>query len=263
VIPLIVIGCILLLFVILLTAHAHIIIEVKESMNLTVRFLGIPFHILHDKPPKYNPRNYTLKKIRKRDAELAKSKEEAARKKKNKPKRPKPSKKELRERKAQKRAAHPALTDFIPLICRTVTAFTSRFFGKVHIKIAKIHVRVGGSDAMQIAVLYGGINQSVQYLVEFLRRNCRMSSLKKADILIEPDFLSDSIEYECNLTIRVSLGNLLGALIREGWKFFLGLRRIKPDPNHPKGFKPPKAPSPPTPPKPDPIPRPDAPEPRA
>ena len=168
---------------------------------------------------------------------------------------------ERRALKEKKKAGKPALTDLIPLICRVVGLFFSRFFGKLHIKVAKLHVRVGASDAMQAAVIYGVANQAVQYLVEFLRRISHVDGLKKADIRIEPDFLSDKIEFEFNMTFRVSLGNVLGAVFKAGWRFLVGYIKIKPDPDHPKpSVKPPK---PPRVPKPEPIPLPDRPEPRA
>ena len=171
------------------------------------------------------------------------------------------TKEELRARKAKKKEGRPALTDLIPLACNTLGLFFSRFFGKLHIKVAMLHVRVGAADAMQAAVIYGVANQAVQYLMEFLKKICHVDGLKKADIRIDPDFLSDKIEFEFNITVRVSLGNVLGALFKAGWHFLVGFIKIKPDPNHPKGIKPPKppkAPKAPKAPKPDPIPTPEA-----
>ena len=274
-IPLIVIGCIILFFVFLFSVHAYITIEMAEDMALTVRVLGIPIRILPKKPKTYNIKNYSLKKIRKRDAKAAKAAEKKAENKKKKDaakeqkkaekkaELAKLTKEELRERKEKKKAGRPALTDLIPLACRVLGLFFSRFFGKLHIKVAKLHVRVGAADAMQAAVIYGVANQAVQYFVEFLRKICHMDGLKKADIRIEPDFLSDKIEFEFKVTVRVSLGNVLGALFKAGWHFLVGFVKIKPDPDHPKGIKPPKPPKAPKAPKPEPIPRPDAPEPRA
>ena len=274
-IPLIVIGCIILFFVFLFTVHAYITIDMADDMALTIRILGIPIKILPKKAKTYNIKKYTLKKIRKRDAKAAKKaiqkaeskkKKKAAKEQKKAEKKAelaKLSKEELRERKEKKKASRPALTDLIPLVCRVLGLFFSRFFGKLHIKVAKLHVRVGAADAMQAAVIYGVANQAVQYLVEFLRKISHVDGLKKADIRIEPDFLSDKIEFEFNMTVRVSLGNVLGALFKAGWHFLVGFVKIKPDPDHPKGIKPPKAPKAPKAPKPEPIPRPDTPEPRA
>jgi len=68
---LIIIGCIILFFVFLFTVHAYITIEMTDDVALTVRVLGIPIRILPKKPKTYNTKNYTLKKIRKRDAKAA------------------------------------------------------------------------------------------------------------------------------------------------------------------------------------------------
>ncbi len=272
----IVVGCIILFFVLLFTVHAYITIEMKEDMALTVRVLGIPIRILPKKPKTYKTSRYTLKKIRKRDEKAAKkaAKKAAAKQKKKAEKAQKKADKkaelakmtreERKALKAKKKASKPALTDLISLICRILKLFFSRFFGKLHIKVARLHVRVGASDAMQAAVIYGVANQSVQYLVALLGKISHVDGLKKADIRVEPDFLSDKIEFECKITFRVSLGNVLGAVLKAGWHFLIGYLRIKPDPNHPKpSIKPPKPPKAPKPPKPEPIPRPDAPEERA
>lgn len=272
-IPAIIIGCIVLLFVLLFTVHAYITIEMTDDMALTVRVLGIPIRILPKKPKTYKISHYTLKKIRKRDEKAAKKaaqKAENKKKKKAEKEQKKAEKKaelakltpeERRALKEEKKAGKPALTDLIPLICRVVGLFFSRFFGKLHIKVAKLHIRIGGADAMQTAMVYGVANQAVQYLVEFLRRISHVDGLKKADIRVEPDFLSEKIEFEFNMTFRVSLGNVLGAVFKAGWKFLVGYIKIKPDPNHPKpSVKPPK---PPKASKPQPVPVPDQPEPRS
>ena len=269
----IVVGCILLFFVFLFTVHAYITIDMGEEMALTIRVLGIPIRILPKKEKRYNLKKYTLKKIRKRDAKAAKkaAKKAAGKQKKKEEKEKKKaerkaelaklSKEERRALKEKKKASRPALTDLIPLVCRVLKLFFSRFFGKLHIKVAKLHVRVGAADAMQAAVIYGVVNQSVQYLVEFLRKISHVDGLKRADIRVEPDFLSDKVEFEFNLTVRVSLGNVLGAVIKAGWRFLVGFIKIKPNPDKPKGgIKPPK---PPRAPEPDPIPLPDKPEARA
>ena len=60
-----------------------------------------------------------------------------------------------------------------------------------------------------------------------------VDGLKKADISIEPDFLTSSLAFDCKLTFRVSLGNILGALIKAGFAFLRGYIRIKPDPKNP------------------------------
>ncbi len=270
----IILGCILLFFVFLFTVHAFITVDMAEEVALSVRVLFIRIKILPKKEKSYNQKNYTLKKIRKREAKEAKKAEQAKLKKKEKAakkaekkaekkaKLAAMTKEERRELKRKKKASKPALTDLIPLVCRVLGLFCSRFFGKLRIKVARLNVRVGAADAMQAAVMYGVVNQSVQYLLEGFQKFTHVDGLKKAEISVVPDFLSDKIDFDFKLTVRVSLGNVLGAVFKAGWKFLVGFIRIKPDPDHPekkkKGVpKPPRAPKAPRAPRPAPVPKPE------
>ncbi len=271
---LIVVGCILLFFIFLFTVHAFITLDMAEDMALTVRVLFIRIKILPKKDKTYNPKNYTLKKIRKRDAKAAakdvksaekkrkKQADKAEKKAEKKAKLAAMSKEERRELKRRKKASRPALTDLIPLVCRVLGLFCSRFFGKLHIKVARLNVRIGAADAAQAAVMYGVVNQSVQYLMEGFRKFTHVDGLRKAEINVTPDFLSDKIDFDFKLTVRVSLGNVLGAVFKAGWKFLVGYIRIKPNPDRPRanGTKPPKPPKAPKVvkvPRPEPAPRPE------
>ena len=267
---LIIIGCIVLFFVILFTVHINVRIAMKDDMTLTLRVFGIPIKILPKKPKTYNPKNYTLKKIRKRDAKAAEKEAKAAAKKKKKKAEKEQKKAEKaaemakltkEERKAlkdKKKASRPPITELIPLALDVAKLFFSRFFGKIHIKVIRLNVRIGAGDAMTAAVIYGLANQAVQYTMEFLRKFCRVDKYSRSDIRIEPDFLIEDIAFSFDLNIRVTLGGVLGAVFKAGWKFLVGYMKIKPDPKKPKpSVKPPKVP------KPAPVPRPDAPEPRS
>ncbi len=272
---LIVIGCILLFFVFLFTVHAFITLDMAEDMALTVRVLFIRIQILPKKEKAYDPQKYTLKKIRKRDAKAEKKAAKAAESKKKKAaakaekkaekkaKLAAMTKEERRELKRKKKASRPALTDLVPLVCRVLGLFCSRFFGKLRIKVARLNVRIGSADAMQAAVMYGVVNQSVQYLLEALKKFTHVDGLKKAEINITPDFTSDKLDFDFKLTVRVSLGNVLGALFKAGWKFLIGYLRIKPDPDHPKGRAALKPPRPEKVPKPERVPKAPRPEKRA
>lgn len=126
--------------------------------------------------------------------------------------------------------------------------FFSRFFGKLHIRVVRLHIRIGAKDAMTAAVIYGLADQSVQYTMEFLRRFCRVDKYSRSDIRIEPDFLIENIAFEFDLNVRVTLGGVLGAVLKAGWKFLVGYIKIKPDPKNPKpSAKPPRSDAPPCP----------------
>ena len=267
---LIVIGCIVLFFVILFTVHINVRIIMGDDMTLILKVFGIPIKILPKKPKTYDPKNYTLKKIRKRDAKAAEKEAKAAEKKKKKKEekerkkaekaaeQAKLTKEEKKAIKEKKKVSRPPITELIPLALNVAKLFFSRFFGKIHIRVIKLNVRIGAGDAMTAAVIYGLANQAVQYTMEFHRKFFRVDKYSKSDIRIEPDFLIEDIAFDFDLNIRVTLGGILGAVFKAGWKFLVGFIKIKPDPKNPKpSAKPPKAP------KPDFAPIPDAPEPRS
>ena len=251
----IVAGGILLFYGLLLVVRARVTLELKDEFSLTIWLFGIPIRIIpwkERKEKKYRLGRYTLRKIKKREERAArkaekrrlkKLREEQEKKKKKKKEKSQPAKKEEQGSFSfsdlwailQKIAdSTPSVTDLVPLLCRVVKLFSSRFFGRVHIKVARLHIRVGASDAMQTAVLFGVINQSVQYLVAFLQKICRVRGLRRADIQIYPDFLTEETKVEFKITLGVSLGAVILAFLRAAWYLVRGYLRIRPTASHPK-----------------------------
>ena len=237
---LIIIGCIVLFFVVLFTVHINVRIAMNDDMTLVLKVFGIPIRILPKKPKTYNPKDYTLKKIRKRDAKAAEKAAKAAEKKKKKKaekeakkaekaaEEAKLTKEEKQAIKEKKKASRPPITELIPLALNVAKLFFSRFFGKIHIRVIKLNIRIGAADAMTAAVIYGVADQAVQYTMEFLRRFCRVDKYSQSDIRIEPDFLIEDIAFAFDLNIRVTLGGVLGAVFKAGWKFLVGISRSSP-----------------------------------
>ena len=228
-----VLGFLALLLILLFTVHAHLIIDLKDDAAITVKVLGIPIHLHPKKTKKYKFRHYTLKKIRRREAKAAKASQKkaakAAEKKRKKADDARLTKAEKKAAKKRKKAARPAITDMIPLVGRTVKRFSSHFFGKLHIQLAHIHVRVGGGDAAAVALSYALITNAMGLLVKALQKFCDVDSPDKADISVEPDFLSDTVTYDAHIVFRLTLGNVVWAAIKAGWHFLLGYTKIKPD----------------------------------
>ena len=243
-------GGILLFYGLLLVVRARVTLELKDEFFLTIWLFGIPIRILpwKERKKKYRLGRYTLRKIKKREARAAKRAEKRRlRKLKEEPekkkKKPEPEKEEGESKIKlsdllgilQKFLdATPSVTDLVPLLCRVAKLFTSRFFGRIHIKVARLHIRVGASDAMQTAVLFGVINQSVQYLVAFLNKICRVHGLRRADFQIYPDFLTEDTKVDFKITFGVSLGAVILAFLRAAWYLFRGYLRIRPTASNPK-----------------------------
>jgi hypothetical protein len=237
----IIVGCIVLFFVLLFTIPAYVTILFREDLALTVRVFGIPIRILPKKPKSYNLKKYTLKKIRKRDlkeekkrlkkeaADAEKAKKKAVKKKQAAEEKAKMTKAE----KAAKKAERPKITELVPLIGRVTKLFFSRFFGKLHIRIMTLHIKVAADNAAATAIQYGIVHQSAALLLAGLKKICPVHDLKKADISITPDYTVSQSSVDVHMEFRMSLGNILGAVFKAAFAFLGGWFRIKSNPRTP------------------------------
>ena len=261
---LIIVGCIILLFVLLFTVRVGVTIEYRDELSLWVRVFGIKIGILPKKEKKYKYGHYSLNKIRRRDEKAAKKKakadakkrerdaEKAKRKAREKKRRDSMTKAERKAEKKRKKAERPKVGDIVSLALEVAKLFFSRFFGKLHIRVARLHVNVATGDAASTAILYGALYPTAHLFLAGLEKISNVDGLKKADMQITPDFLSEQTTVDLKLSFSVSLGALLGAAIKSGFKFLFGYAKIKPDPNaqsHKAGGIP-TPPLPPTPPSP-------------
>ena len=105
------------------------------------------------------------------------------------------------------------LTDSLGEILEIVKEFTSRFFGHVRVRCARIIITVGNEDPAKTAVRYGALVQAVAYITEILKRNTDFSLSKNALVCIEPDFVTQKNRAEIDITLSVSIGGVIHSLL--------------------------------------------------
>ena len=227
--------------------RVRVTVEMKEDSDLalTVTVLGINIKILPKKPKKYNIKNYTPKKIAKRDkkaAEKAEKKRIAAAKKKAEKAEKKKQKKEAAAKltkaekkaiKARKKAKRPPIPDMLSLFLRVIKILFSGLFSKFHFHVARLRIKVGSSDAATTALMYVAICQAINPVLNFLAKHSNLHGRGNADIDVSPDYLSEELKVDIKLGFSTSLGGLLGALFRTGFSFIFGWMKIVPSvPEH-------------------------------
>lgn len=235
---LIIIGCILAFFVLLFSIRIRVNLKMKEELELTLIAFGVKIKILPKKPKKYKLSNYTLKKIQKRDAkaaEKAKKKAEAkAKKQKEKAEAKKKAKALTKEQKkalkAKKKASRPPIPDMISLFKEVIGLFFGTFFAKFHFHVARIIIKVGSSDAAKTATLHGAICAALGPTLTFIDRHSNLHAKRNFIVYIEPDFTSEKLDMDIDVGFSMSLGGLLSAAIKAGFKFLIGWTKIKPTP---------------------------------
>ena len=235
---LIIIACIVAFFALLFCVRVRVNIKMKEELELSVIAFGVKINILPKKPKKYKLSKYTLKKIAKRDAKAAlkaqKKAEAKAKKKKEKEEKKKAAKALTKEQKkaikAKKKASRPPIPDMISLFKEVIGLFFGTFFSKLHFHVAKIKIKVGSSDAATTAVLHGAICAALGPTLVFIDRHSNLHTKRNFIIYIEPDFTSDKIDMDIDLGLSLSLGGILSAAIKAGFRFIMGWSKIKPTP---------------------------------
>lgn len=229
-----------IVLILLLVVRAKVTIEINEIFSLWVSFLGMKFKLLPKKPKKYNIRDYTPKKIARRDARAAKraakkaeaaakrKAERAAKKRKKKALKNKMTGKEKREARAERRSKLPHISDILDLFFEVMQLLTSNFARKFHFHVVRIRIKVGSDDAAKTALLCSAISIALEPLLLFIDRNSNLHGMKNADIDISPDYLSEEIKYDVKLAFSMSLGSFIYVLLRAGIPGIVGWTKIQP-----------------------------------
>ena len=188
-----------------------------DELKLDVSVLGIKIGILPKKPKKYKISNYTLKKIAKRDKKKAekdakkaaaaalKKKKKAGEKKRKQASQKKLTREEIKEQKKKKKASRPPLPKMISLLCDTLGFFFPSLFGKFHFHVARIKLKIGGKDAAETALTYYVVTNALGPVLGFIDRHSNLHGMKRAEIDISPDFLSEDIKADVKLGFSTSL----------------------------------------------------------
>ncbi len=227
---------IIALFVILLSVRVRVTIEMKDQLSLTVFAFGIKIPIL-PKKKKYRIKDYTPKKIAKREKKkaqkAAKKAKKDAEKQKKKESEKALSKEEKKALKQKEKDSRPPLGDMIDLFLRILKMFFSGFFAKFHFHVARIRIGVGSANAAMTAMLACAIQTAIKPVLMLIDKKSNLHGMKNADILIYPDYLSDKITADVKLSFSMSAGALIGVLLKAGISFILGWGKIKPAPLKP------------------------------
>jgi len=231
---------ILAFFVALFTIRARVTIEMQEELALWVTFAGIRINILPKKPKKYKISDYTPQKIAKRDKKAEekaakkakkaadKKAKKAADKQRKKDEQKKLTRAERKAIKAKKKASRPPIPDMISLFSDIVKLFFSRLFGKLHVHMARIRIKVGSPDAASTAMMYVGICNALNPILALIEKHSNLHGRRRADIDISPDFLSEELKTDIKLGFSMSIGGLLGVLFKVAFRFLFGWIKIKP-----------------------------------
>ena len=202
-IPMIVLSAILLFLLLLLTLPVRFVVLYRETVTLKLQILCFSFSLF---PRRKRARlwRYTPKRMKKRRARALRK----ARKK-----RLRLQKKAAKQSKKQGNspAKKRTLKENLVLVRALCAALIRKTHKHLHLKAARLHVRVATGDAATTAILYGAVCASLAYLLAALDRTTDLKS-RPRDISVLADYLSEKPSADIKLVFSMRVAGALALL---------------------------------------------------
>ena len=185
------------LIALVLATRATINIVYEDKLIIYLKVLFLRFRLYPSKKKKFNSKSYE-KKLKKR-ANL----------------------KDIRLVDSDKALPKKGIVDNIKMISYVLRVLFKSFSKYLHVKLAKIHIRIATPDAAQTAILYGAASSSLACLVELLDSYTNLHKIKERSILIEPDFLSEKTVAKINISLSISVFGALVTIIKSIIRYYM------------------------------------------
>lgn len=194
-VPLIVIGCIILLIAAFLAMRLNVVVSYKDSLCVyaKVLFIKIPIYPQKEKKKK-------KKKKEKKPPEKAVEKEE-----------------DKKEEKGDKKVSPVKI---LWQMRESILRLIEKFFGYLHFKFIRLKITVGCEDAAKTAIAYGLTTQSVAYLIEILNNISNVDISKHSEIYVKSDFISQKSSFDGKVVLYIRVLPLFKVAFRAIKEFF-------------------------------------------
>lgn len=225
------VGAVLASIAFFLSLRLHFLLQYDGDVTLKAGFACFRFTLVPNKREKLNDPTLSPRKKRKllqklRAAEersLAKKEKKEEKKRQKKEKQAvKAAKKKKKKGAAPEKAVPPkkkrSLKASLRLVIRLVKLLLDKFGKHLRIKVKRLRLTVATGDAASTALVYGGVSQSVAYLLALLNRFSRLK-VKKNSLSVGADFLSEKTTADIKISLSISLAGLIATLFGAGWAF--------------------------------------------
>ena len=218
-------GIVLFFFLVgLIAARIHILYDGKLKLYVTV--LGfIKIRIVPSDKDLLNDPDYPQKKKEKIRKKLAKAKVKKAIKAKKKKEKEKKKKEAERKKKLEGESTPPKPQEkpkpkkkltfkqikyLLRLVLRVLKVFLLKFKKALRITSVKVKIKVASDDAAKTAYMYAAVSAGFANLEAFLYEFMNYKKVKKKNVAIYADFLSETIEADIHIVLRLRVGQVLG-----------------------------------------------------
>ena len=225
-------------FILLIKAKVIFILE-DEEMTLKLKICGIPITILPAKEKQVDIKYYSKDAMEKRRlAEIKKQKNKQLKKEQKKKKKELKAQKEKEKidklkkegkytppKKKEKDETALTLVDNINAGVSALGKFFYQFGKRLRIDVTKIVITVATGDAASTAIMYGAVISAVNVLIELLQKITNLEGLKKAEIDVKCDYLSDKTKADVHVAVSLRVWHIFDFLIA-ALRAFLKKRKL-------------------------------------
>ncbi len=207
-------AAIILLILVILTLKLSVRVKLRDDVSLVLGIGIFKKKLLPSKEKEVRLSDYKIGRFRK-------NKDKQTEKSKRKPKKKKSAKKALTsaEGSASNEKPERDIMGLISKLLEVVRVFFRRFGHHLRINVRRVHIIVASEDAATTAVLYGAVCGAVQCLFEFLYNCMHLTLPKSEEMQVVPDFTSEKIKAEIDITFSFRLWQIFDILLRSGWAY--------------------------------------------
>lgn len=123
---------------------------------------------------------------------------------------------ELKEKKSE---GGESLTSAIRLITEILATFFKAFAKRLHVRLAKIHIKVATSDAARTAILYGAVCGALACLTDLLNEITNLDGSPRYSITVCTDYLTERCEADIDISLSISVFGALTVLAKTLFKY--------------------------------------------
>ncbi len=119
------------------------------------------------------------------------------------------------------------ISDFLQLLRILIVRMVESSSGHVKVRVKTLQITVADKMPATAAMLYGGVNAAVSWLLEYLTVNTKLYPLNKSSVYINCDFDKEKTEAEIELYARIRIVHLVKFVL----KFFFDFIKLKENKN--------------------------------
>ncbi len=179
-----------------------LIIQSDEKLKVYAKVLFFKITITPRKKKKPKLSYYSQKNVKKRRKKALKRQQKKAR-----------CEADASSLGEEKKRSVSDISDLISTITDTVTVFIDRFSNHLKIKLVNIDITIGTDDCAKTALLLGGVNEVLRYLMALLENHTDFSEKNISHIRTRADFVSEKSRAIIDLRFSITLFGVLASLI--------------------------------------------------